>query len=190
MTGEPRDPHSLGAFMTTGVWSPDGESSREGRAGPQRRTGACLRAWRTTSPRWQSADSALDHVRLGSRTKTALNSSTEMQEMLLCPSGMVPWRKWSVPATQQCRSRARSSGPCSSFSEAISLCFSWILFFWGFFPPQHSSPRYPAYRPCICLLAKLHCLWSSRSFQTPDKPHQSCLHYHFGRKANWVARQG
>lgn len=104
MTGEPRDPHSLGAFMTTGVWSPDGESSREGRAGPQRRTGACLRAWRTTSPRWQSADSALDHVRLGSRTKTALNSSTEMQEMLLCPSGMVPWRKWSVPATQQCRS--------------------------------------------------------------------------------------
>ena len=60
-------------------------------------TGTCLRPRRTTSPRWQSVESALDHVRLGSRTKTALNSSTEMQEMLLCPSGMFPGESDAFP---------------------------------------------------------------------------------------------
>ena len=134
--------------------------------------------------------SALDHVRLGSRTKTALNSSTEMQEMLLCPSGMVPRRKWSIPATQQCRSGLGHPVLAVHSQKPFPYVFLEFCSSEAFFPPQHSSPRYPAYRPCICLLAKLHCLWSSRSFQTPDKPHQSCLHYHFGRKANWVARQG
>lgn len=141
--------------------------------------------------RWQSADSALDHVRLGSRTKTALNSCTEMQEMLLCPSGMVPRRKWSIPATQQCRSGLGHPLPAAHSHSPFPMFFlNSVLLSFFFFFPQHSSPRYPAYRACICLLAQPHCLWSSRSFQTPDEPHQSRLHYHFGRKANWVERQG
>lgn len=100
MTGEPRDPHSVSAFMTTGMWGV--RVSRwgilqGGQSWPQRCTGTCLRPRRTTSPRWQSVESALDHVRLGSRTKTALNSSTEMQEMLLCPSGMFPGERDAFP---------------------------------------------------------------------------------------------
>ena len=183
MTGEPRDPHSVSAFMTTGMLGGEGlqMGGPPGRAelGP-RCTGTCLRPRRTTSPRWQSVESALDHVRLGSRTKTALNSSTEMQEMLLCPSGMFPGESDAFPLPSTAF-QGSVIGPFGSFSVAISLCFSSILFFWGFPAPlpQHSRPRYPAYRARICLLAQLHCLWSSRSFQTPDEPHRSCLHYHF-----------